>query len=167
MINNPFKPESKSYKVIELVNKGKTHKEIAKTMKYKYNNYVSAVIHRAKLKNLANVNNPEIKAPPGSETQGSDNTGDLIPRGALITSLPPGDLVKRPIADLGRNVVQIEGFAPSRYIALTPKNITLIQWFTAKFGYEGDLSDFINDAVEDFFQSRNYQLKIIKEEIIQ
>jgi len=163
MMKNYFKPETKSFKVIELLNAGKTYDEIVETMKYKSKNSVSNVVSRWRTKDLLNKKrkpqpeNPNLTVPEEPQTQTS----------TIITDIPPQVGYRKPMDDMGRNVVQIEGYAPSRSIALTPKNITLIQWFTAKFDYAGDLSDFINDAVEDFFQSRNYQFKVIKEEIIQ
>ncbi len=63
-------------------------------------------------------------------------------------------------------MVQIEGFAPGKTIILTPYNIVMMRWFIDKYGYEGDLSDFINDTIEDFFKSRNWSIKIIEEKIL-
>ena len=57
-----------------------------------------------------------------------------------------------------------DAFGKKEQVNLTPANMTMIQWFTTKYGFEGDLSDFINDAIEDFFRSRNWRIKIVQEE---
>lgn len=62
--------------------------------------------------------------------------------------------------------IEVAGIPVSRKIILTPKNLALFDWFKAKYGYEGGLSDFINDCIEDFFRSRGYVLVVRKEEEI-
>jgi len=63
-------------------------------------------------------------------------------------------------------VVQIEGFAPGKQIFLTAKNILMFQWFQSKYkNWHGDISDFINEAIDYFFRSSNWQVKIVQEEV--
>jgi len=71
-----------------------------------------------------------------------------------------------PGSELGptESVIEVAGIPVGKKIRLTPKNLTLFDWFKARYGYEGGLSDFINDAIEDFFRSRGYTVKIVKEE---
>jgi len=78
--------------------------------------------------------------------------------GAVVSSL------EKPVSFPGEGIVEIEGFPVGRKIRLTPKNLTLMDWFISKYGYKGDASDFINDCIEDFFVARGFQLKVIKEE---
>jgi len=50
MMKNYFKPGSNSFKVIELLNAGKSYDEIAKAMKYKNKNTISGIVSEWKLK---------------------------------------------------------------------------------------------------------------------
>jgi len=42
----------------------------------------------------------------------------------------------------------------------------MYQWFKTEHEYPGDLSDFLNDTVDDFFRSRQLQLKLVKGEVV-
>lgn len=52
-----------------------------------------------------------------------------------------------------------------RKVALNPKVIFWYE-FAKSCGYEGDLGDFIVACVEDFFKSRGYKLKVVREEVV-
>ncbi len=177
MLKNYFKPETRSFKVIELLNAGKTRDEVAKTMKYASKNAVAQVVSRWKLKErdalakalLTKSNeslNGKKELKPNVETSTSmegEKKIPLSPGGAEIIQrlpVPPG------IDDPGGVTIQIEGFAPGRQVFLTPKNILMFQWFLAKHPkWEGDLSDFINQAIEAFFNSINWKIKMVQEEM--
>jgi len=48
-------------------------------------------------------------------------------------------------------IVDVIGIPVNRKIQLTPKNLTMFQWFKTKYNWSGDISDFINDTMEYFF----------------
>lgn len=48
--------------------------------------------------------------------------------------------------------IEVKGIPVGRKILLTPKNLTMFQWFKSKYQFGGDLSDFINDTMEYFFR---------------
>jgi len=50
-----------------------------------------------------------------------------------------------------------------RKVILNPKVLLWYDYARAELGYSGDLGDFINDAVEDFWRSRGYKIKVIQE----
>jgi len=99
---------------------------------------------------------PTLPLYPPTIDQSYNREGDLV---------PPPYLGTQPMT-LGPNeaVVEVEGVPVGRKIRLTPKNLALFDWFKARYGYDGDLSDFINDAIDDFFRSRGYSLKVVREE---
>jgi len=51
----------------------------------------------------------------------------------------------------------------ARKVVLNPKVLLLYDWIKARFGYDGDLSDFILDVIEDFMRSRNLKIMIVRE----
>ena len=97
------------------------------------------------------------ETPPGLPGETSIGTNYIMPLGR-----PPsqGTGVLRP----GEAIIEVEGVPVGTKIRLTPKSLLLFDWFKAKYGYEGDISDFINDAIEDFFRARGYEVMIVKKE---
>ena len=55
---------------------------------------------------------------------------------------------------------QVEGIA--RKVILNPR-IYMWHTFMVGKGFDGDIADLINDAIEDFFSSRGYVFKVSKE----
>jgi len=64
--------------------------------------------------------------------------------------MPPAQIMQQPPSER-EALVQVRGIPVGKKILITPKNLTMIQWFQSKYAWKGDLSDFINDAVEFFF----------------
>jgi len=89
--------------------------------------------------------------PSPASPRGSEALPSPAPR------LPRQDLAKERVIPLTPEevVIEVEGIPVGRKIRLSPKNLMFYDWFKTKYGYEGDLSQFINDAIEDFFRSRN------------
>jgi len=50
-----------------------------------------------------------------------------------------------------------------RKVILNPKVFLWYDYAKSELGYQGDLGDFINDAIEDFWRSRGYKIKIVQE----
>ena len=53
-----------------------------------------------------------------------------------------------------------------RKIILNPKIWLYYDYARSALGYQGDIGQFLEDCVEDFWRSRGYKIKIIKEEEI-
>jgi len=51
-----------------------------------------------------------------------------------------------------------------RKVILDPKVFLYYDYVRNKYGYKGDLGDFIRDCVEDFFERRGIKIKIVEEE---
>jgi len=100
--------------------------------------------------------------PSPASPRGSEALPSPVPR------LPRQALAKERVIPLTPEevVIEVEGIPVGRKIRLSPKNLMFYDWFKTKYGYEGDLSQFINDAIEDFFRSRNWVIKVVKEERI-
>jgi len=47
-----------------------------------------------------------------------------------------------------------------RKVILNPKVLMWYDYIVSKFGYKGDLGDFIVECIEDFWASRGYKIKI-------
>ena len=120
---------------------------------------------------------PHREIPEGSETlekakgetlEGSE-TLEKTPRTLSPPSIGPIHAIPSggppsPALRPGEAIIEVEGVPVGTKIRLTPKSLLLFDWFKAKYGYEGDISDFINDAIEDFFRARGYKVLIVKEE---
>jgi len=70
----------------------------------------------------------------------------------------------RPTLEPEEVLLEVEGVPPTRRVKLTPKSLMWYAWFRTKYNYSGDLSTFINEVIEDFFRSRGWTIKIVKEE---
>ena len=51
-----------------------------------------------------------------------------------------------------------------RKVVLNPVVYLYYDYVREKYGYQGDLGDFLYDCVEDFFRSRGVKIKIVKED---
>jgi len=51
-----------------------------------------------------------------------------------------------------------------RKIALNPKVFLWYDYAVSRLGYKGDLVDMLIEALEDFWASRGYKIKIVREE---
>jgi len=49
--------------------------------------------------------------------------------------------------------IEVRGLPVSRKIQITPKNLTMFQWFKSRYNFEGDLGDFLNDCASFFFKN--------------
>lgn len=116
---------------------------------------------------------PPSEAPSGDEKPGGEpleapsegvEGPPEVPPPRTKTSRTGGG-VTRPLAP-EEVIVEVEGIPSGRRIRLTAKNLMYYDWFRSRYSYDGDLSDFINDAIEDFFKSRNWTIKVVKEETI-
>jgi len=111
----------------------------------------------------------EVEEPPKpSEDEVEKGLGVL---GSLGSELGYGDIglretppfTREPLGP-GEVEVGVSGIPVGRRLQLTPWILVMFDWFKTRKGYEGDLSDFIHDAVVDFFKARGYTLKVVKEE---
>lgn len=70
-----------------------------------------------------------------------------------------------PFGPLQEAIVEVEGVPVSRKVQLTPKNLTMYGWFKKRYNWNGDLSDFIDDTMTYFFESKlGAQMQIIIKE---
>lgn len=143
VIENPYKKASKSYRIHNLLIEGMKPKDIAAKVKVS-----QSMISRV---------NKQLKT---LKQEAEFNHRNLSPENR--TSAPM--MVPPRVGEREGTTVQIEGFAPGKQVFLTANNILLYQWFVAKYGYDGDISDFINDAIEDFFKARDWKVMIVKGE---
>jgi hypothetical protein len=51
-----------------------------------------------------------------------------------------------------------------RKVILNPKVYLYYDYIKTKYGYKGDIGDFLYDCVEDFFKSRSITIKVVEEE---
>jgi len=119
--------------------------------------------------------------PPGEDAQGTENPdegpgpagspGDQ--RKPSINTpgrggVPAGIGVPPEIGEEGARVIQRELWEKAtpiiRKVVLNPKVFLYYDYMRANYGYKGDLGDFLYDCVEDFFRSRGFTVKIVKEE---
>lgn len=70
----------------------------------------------------------------------------------LPDSLIPYDQKDEPFVEPREVSLQVQGIPIGKKILLTPKNVTMIQWFQARYDWDGDISDFINQCIEYFFK---------------
>jgi len=131
---------------------------------------VGALIKKAKrresgssLKN--NISYNSNKGAEGFQGIEGSNQGSITLKDEPLKA--PSPAVRNPVGyGATEATVEVAGIPVSRKVVLTPKNLALFDWFKAKYGYDGGLSDFINDCIEDFFRSRGYVLVVRKEEEI-
>jgi len=164
-------------KAAEMLEKGADREDIIEqVMKetglnvFQVSGLVGALIKKAKrresgssLKN--NTSSNSNKGASGFEASERLNQGFISLEGEPLK--PPSE-TRKTLMGVGvtEATVEVAGIPVGRKVVLTPKNLALFDWFKARYGYEGSLSDFINDCIEDFFRSRGYVLVVRKEEEI-
>ena len=163
MTFNPFKPDSRSHEIVARQNRGDSKDKIVKDLKLKDKGVIYRVnTELRKRRKLAGISALEKKkSSPDPDTKNQDVGSETVQGSEIIQRLPIPPRTNEPLGA----VVQIEGFAPGKQVFLTANNILFFQWFKSKHNYEGDISDFLNDAIEDFFRARNWRIKIVKEEV--
>ena len=168
---NPFTEGSKRYKIAEKILKGDSKDKIVKDLKLKSKHVIYAVNSAWKKIKAKAEAEKEKKIPVDTgENHVPLQDPPIQPQNPIFPSqisksVPPQFPAIPPrIGAQQGTIVQIEGFAPGKTINLTPPNITMIQWFMNKYKWKGDLSDFLNQTVEDFFRARNWRIKIVQEE---
>ena len=134
---------------------------------------VRGILRTQRGRNWAKKHDLPIEEPPGESVPprvASEEPSEGVeaslekPRDETMTSRT-GSRQALPLAP-EEVILEVEGIPVGRRIRLSPKNLMFYDWFRTKYGYGGDLSDFINDAIDDFFKSRNWTIKVVKEEEI-
>jgi len=171
MMKNYFRPNSKAFKVIELLNEGKTYDEAAKIMKYKDKGTISSIVSRWKTKDRLNEKN-------GQKIEEEKSTSNEIgnrEHSVVKTELSELEAFKKEILEFvgerggipsqgGAVQEKIEvniGSLVRRVVLLTPK--TLLFFDTAKANdYPGDLSSYINDTVNKLYEKKGIALGLVQ-----
>jgi len=173
MMKNYFKPNSKSFKVIELLNAGKTYDEVAKAMGYKNKNTISGIVSRwRKYSHLDEKT--DLKTEDETSTSESDEklTGET-------TELSKLEAFKKEILKSVNEIVRgtdqggvakekievDEGSLVRRILYLTPKSLVFFD--TAKAaGYPGDLSAYVNDTINKLYEKKGVALGLTQLRIL-
>lgn len=154
----PYKPGTKSYIVSQKIMQGENTDKIVKDLRIK-----RKTVHnvRSKLKKEGLLNDPsETNVPSESSPSASEllepNVFKEFIKGteeqASSQKNVPEDSLGDSLREREEAIVEVKGFPVGQRIYLTPKNVTMYQWFKSKYKWDGDLSDFVNDCMDYFFR---------------
>jgi hypothetical protein len=111
----------------------------------------------------------QMQEPP-QQTQGATQPLGSVP------SADHGLAIARHTGDDGREgslfssslqeELMLAGTPIIRKVILNPKIFFWYDFAANRMGFKGDIGDFVNDCVEDFFKSRNYEVIVQKRDVV-
>jgi len=97
---------------------------------------------------------PRLLPSPESQSQEETEQNPRLPKDPPEDSVPtvPTEPNLESLVEAREALVEVKGVPVGKKILLTPKNLTMMQWFQARYNWEGDISDFVNQCMEFFFK---------------
>lgn len=83
-----------------------------------------------------------------------------------VVSIEAQEAASPEVQTLFERELTMYGIPIIQKIALNAKVRLYYDYMVNVMGFKGDVGDFLVDCVDDFFNSRGYSIKIIKEEIV-
>lgn len=166
----PYKPGTKSFLVAQRLLKGESYDTIEREVGVERKT-ISNVKSRLKGRGLlitsgSPATSRTSSSSPGVPTVPSGEGGGEVPSGRTESTSRPRVAPTEPSME-GERIFERELWVIAqpiiRKVALNPKIFLFYDYARTELGFDGDLGDFIVDCVQDFFNSRNIKIKIVRE----